>query len=108
MTIAGKIILKKGKEFSIQRFHPWVFSGAIQKIEGAIEDGHWVEVLDVKGSTLGFGHYQNGSIAVRLLSFDHIPPQSDFWIQKFSQALRARRACGMPSTMTNAFRLTHA
>ncbi|HYG19811.1 MAG TPA: hypothetical protein VD816_12825, partial [Ohtaekwangia sp.] len=53
MVISGKVILKKGKEHSIQRFHPWVFSGAIQKTEGALDDGAWVEVADFRNQTLG-------------------------------------------------------
>ena len=67
MAIIEKIILKKGKEISIRRLHPWIFSGAIDKIEGAVTEGSLVEVLDFKKQTLGFGHYQNGSIAVRIL-----------------------------------------
>jgi 23S rRNA (cytosine1962-C5)-methyltransferase len=107
MILTGKIVLKKGKEFSIQRFHPWIFSGAIQKKEGIIEDGDWVEVRAADGNTLGYGHYQNGSIAVRILSFDHIAAQSDFWIRKFEGALRLRRASGIPSSITNAYRIIH-
>jgi 23S rRNA (cytosine1962-C5)-methyltransferase len=108
MTSAGRIILKKGKEFSIQRFHPWIFSGAIQKMEGAVQDGSWVEVLDYKNDPLGFGHYQNGSIAVRMLSFDPRPPGENFWSQKISAALAVRKSAGLPDAETNAFRLIHA
>lgn len=107
MTIAGKIILKKGKEISIQRFHPWIFSGAIQKLEGNIEDGCWVEVRDSKSTTLGFGHYQNGSIAVRMLSFLSSSPDTSFFEDKFREALRTRNASGLPSQHTTAFRLIH-
>ena len=92
MTIAGKIFLKKGKEISIERKHPWVFSGAIQKTEGALPDGSWVEVADFKGKTLGFGHYQNGSIAVRMLSFGTEYPSGYFWSEKLNKALKLRRA----------------
>ena len=56
MKISGTVILKKGKEVSVLRFHPWVFSGAIQSVDGAVEDGNWVRVTDVKGRVLGFGH----------------------------------------------------
>jgi 23S rRNA (cytosine1962-C5)-methyltransferase len=108
MAINGKIFLKKGKEFSIQRFHPWIFSGAIQKMEGEVLDGHWVEVKDFKNNTLGFGHYQNGSIAVRLLTFQATAPASDFWVNKIQQALITRKAAGLPSEKTNAYRLIHA
>ncbi len=108
MEIAGKIILKKGKEHSIARFHPWVFSGAIQNREGEIRDGSWVEVSDFKGQTLGFGHYQNGSITVRLLSFAKTPPSPHFWEERLSQARNLRLTSGLPSESTNAYRLIHA
>jgi 23S rRNA (cytosine1962-C5)-methyltransferase len=107
MTISGKITLKKGKEISIQRFHPWIFSGAIQKMEGETTDGSWVEVQDFKSNILGYGHYQNGSIAVRMLSFDKPAPSETFWEEKFSRALQTRNAAGLPSSVTNAFRLIH-
>ena len=73
-----KVILKKGKEYSIERFHPWIFSGAIQSTEGDLTDGCWVEVLSYKKKVLGRGHYQKGSIMVRMLSFD-AEPVTDFW-----------------------------
>src|SRR5688572_11307502 len=102
MTISGKIILKKGKEFSIQRFHPWIFSGAIQKMEGEVLDGCWVEIQDFKANVLGFGHYQNGSIAVRMQSFLPVTPGESFWEDKFKLASRTRIASGLPSESTNA------
>jgi 23S rRNA (cytosine1962-C5)-methyltransferase len=108
MTISGKIILKKGKEISIQRFHPWLFSGAIQKIEGPVTEGSWVEVIDFKNQTLGFGHYQNGSIAVRMLSFQSEIPLENFWSEKIANALAVRKSAGLPDSKTNAFRLIHA
>ena len=108
MNISGKIVLKKGKEISIQRFHPWIFSGAIQKMEGAVMDGCWVQVIDFKNQTLGFGHYQNGSIAVRMLSFHPELPNETFWFDKFSNALALRKCAGLPSSETNASRLIHA
>lgn len=107
MVIAGRITLKKGKEHSIERFHPWIFSGAIQKIEGELTDGCWVEVLNFKNKILGFGHYQNGSIAVRMLTFGPIIPAENFWEQKLSKALTVRQSAGLPTTATNAFRLIH-
>jgi 23S rRNA (cytosine1962-C5)-methyltransferase len=107
MTISGTIILKKGKEISIERFHPWIFSGAIQKKEGDLTDGSWVEVHDFKENILGFGHYQNGSIAVRMLSFEKNPPDQNFWLEKFQKALATRSASGLPSEHTNAFRIIH-
>jgi 23S rRNA (cytosine1962-C5)-methyltransferase len=108
MEIKASIVLKKGKEHSIQRFHPWVFSGAIQKIEGDVTDGVWVKVSDHKNITLGFGHYQNGSIAVRILSFAKDQPDEKFWHTRFLSALALRKSSGLPSVSTNAFRLIHA
>lgn len=107
MTIAGKIFLKKGKEYSIQRFHPWIFSGAIHSLEGQITDGCWVEVKGSRNETLGYGHYQNGSIAVRMLSFSTDVPSAGFWKLKFEKALQLRKASGIPSAATNCFRVIH-
>lgn len=107
MTVRGKITLKKGKEISILRFHPWIFSGAIQHIEGAMEDGSWAEVHDSRGSVLGFGHYQHGSIAVRMLSFGGQMPGADFWEQKLRAAIHTRATAGLPSEITNCYRLVH-
>jgi 23S rRNA (cytosine1962-C5)-methyltransferase len=107
MTISGDIILKKGKEYSIERFHPWIFSGAIQKMQGNLTDGCSVRVFSYKNEVLGYGHYQNGSIAVRMLSFDAQAPAEDFWINKLSNALNVRRSSGLPTANTNAFRLVH-
>lgn len=108
MIISGKVVLKRGKEISIQRFHPWIFSGAIQSVEGNPGDGAWVEVLDFKNSTLGFGHYQQGSIAVRMLSFSRAQPGADFWKDKISKAIALRVSAGLPGDGTNAFRMIHA
>jgi 23S rRNA (cytosine1962-C5)-methyltransferase len=107
MTINGKVILKKGKEISIRRFHPWIFSGAIHKTEGEIPDGGWVQVADYKEQTLGFGHYQQGSITVRMLLFGPEPPAENFWIEKIKKAVSLRRSVGLPCGGTNAFRLVH-
>src|SRR3954462_14947893 len=100
MVIAGKVILKKGKEFSIQRKHPWIFSGAIQNSDGTVTDGQWVEAVDHKGTTLGFGHYQNGSIAVRIVSFGAEAPTQNFWVIRFMQAQRLRINSALPSQHT--------
>jgi 23S rRNA (cytosine1962-C5)-methyltransferase len=107
MTISGKVFLKRGKEISIERFHPWIFSGAIQKLEGAVTDGSWVEVMAFNNRTLGFGHYQNGSIAVRMLSFYSDKPAPDFFAKKLSNALALRNSASLPDDRTNAFRLIH-
>lgn len=108
MTISGKVFLKKGKDISIRRFHPWIFSGAIAKTEGVLSDGAWVQVVDAGGDTLGFGHFQQGSIAVRILSFGTEPPSPDFWQSKIANAMAVRRAAGLPNETTNACRLIHA
>jgi 23S rRNA (cytosine1962-C5)-methyltransferase len=108
MDIAGKIILKKGREHSIERFHPWVFSGAIQKQEGNVIDGAWVEVANHKSATLGFGHFQNGSISVRILSFSKELPAENFWADRIQMARSLRANSGLPSEVTNAYRLIHA
>jgi 23S rRNA (cytosine1962-C5)-methyltransferase len=108
MTISGNIVLKKGKLFSIERRHPWIFSGAIQKIDTTVLDGDWVGVLDEKGNTVATGHYQHGgSIAVRVLSFgkDHISER--FWEEKIETALKLRNCCNLPGETTNCFRLIH-
>lgn len=107
MNSKGQAILKKGKETSIRRLHPWIFSGAINTIQGTVKDGDWIEVTDFKGTTLGFGHYQQGSIAIRILSFEPKGPSADFWIEKFSQALQLRKHILLPSPHTDAFRLIH-
>src|SRR5687768_5425283 len=107
MTIDGKVILKKGKEISIRRFHPWIFSGTIHRAEGNIPDGGWVQVVDFRDQTLGFGHYQQGSITVRMLSFGQEHPAENFWIEKVQKAVSLRKSVGLPCSGTNAFRLVH-
>ncbi|HRJ29432.1 MAG TPA: class I SAM-dependent rRNA methyltransferase [Cyclobacteriaceae bacterium] len=107
MNVSGNILLKKGREQSVLRKHPWVFSGALQQLTSSGQDGNWVKVCDSKGLTLGFGHYQNGSIAVRMLSFGEEQPADTFWKDKINRALTLRHAVGLPSEKTNAFRLIH-
>jgi 23S rRNA (cytosine1962-C5)-methyltransferase len=107
MNSSGTIVLKKGKEISLHRFHPWIFSGAIQKTEGPVTDGVWVEVKDFQLNTLGFGHYQNGSIAVRMLSFGAQKPDTAFYTNRLRQALSLRQSAHLPSSATNCFRLVH-
>lgn len=107
MVIAGRVILHKGKEHSIERFHPWIFSGAIARMEGSVTDGSWVEVVSNKNKTLGFGHYQAGSIAVRVLSFGDTVPDESFWRQRFRNALHVRSSADLPSASTTCFRLIH-
>ena len=77
-----KIVLKSGKEQSIRRFHPWVFSGAIKKMYGNPSEGDLVDVYDNKDTFLAVGHYAPSSIAVRVLSFERITPDINFFREK--------------------------
>jgi 23S rRNA (cytosine1962-C5)-methyltransferase len=103
----GKVILKTGREQSVLRRHPWIFSGGIAQLEGEVTEGAWVEVCDHNKNTLGFGHYQNGSIAVRILCFGSRKPDEQFWPEKIAKAVALRKAAGLPSSSTNCFRLIH-
>lgn len=104
----SKIILKPGKEQSVLRFHPWIFSGAIDKAEGNPEEGDVVEVTDSNGNFLGLGHCQPGSISVRIFSFQNTEPNLEFWEQKVASAYRLRNTVGLTNdTTTNIFRLVH-
>ena len=100
-----KIILKKGREESLLRYHPWVFSGAIAQIAGQPSEGDIVGVFAHDGSFLAYGHYQVGSIAVRVLSFsgeDVLGP--DYWTNTIRRALNVRVAAGLyPGEKTNCF-----
>lgn len=103
------IYLKKGKDEPVKRRHPWVFSGAIAGMDTQPEDGDIVTVCDSKGNPLGVGHYHNGSIAIRIMSFEAADPSSvEFWVDKFTNALEVRHTCGLPTPgQTDAYRLTH-
>ncbi|MDP4240167.1 MAG: class I SAM-dependent rRNA methyltransferase [Bacteroidota bacterium] len=102
------IQLKPKKEESLQRFHPWVFSGAIQRIEGKPAEGDLVEVLDNNRNFLAIGHYQIGSIAVRVVSFENIPVDNDFWNRKIQQAYSLRKSLGLVVPhQNNTYRLVH-
>lgn len=107
MTISGKIILKQGREASLLRKHPWVFSGGVHKKEGAIQDGDWVEVVDARAKTIGYGHFQNGSIAVRILHFGADHPASDHYLKRMRKAKMLRDRSGIISSETNCYRLLH-
>lgn len=101
-----RIILKKGRDESIRRFHPWVFSGAIASIEGKPSEGDIVAVHSADGEYLASGHYQIGSIAVRILSFCGDPSLPDFWTGALGAALAARKAFALGPAM-NCYRLVH-
>ncbi len=103
-----KVILRKGREDSLRRFHPWVFSGAIAEIQGNPAEGDMVAVHASDGSLMAYGHYQIGSIAVRVLSFDESALRPDFFEVMLSRALQVRIACGLDgSENTNCYRLVH-
>ena len=103
-----KVILKRGREESLLRFHPWVFSGAIAQVVGTPAEGDLVGVFSADGSFLACGHYQIGSIAVRILSFDEDVLQPDFWEKMIGRAYRMRVAAGLAgSAATDCYRLVH-
>ena len=102
------IILKAGKEKSILRRHPWVFSGAIAQIQGQPEEGDVVKVYSHDRKYLATGHYQIGSIAVRILSFEDRPIDQQFWTERLSEAFHTRMAIGLASNPSNnVYRLVH-
>ena len=103
-----KVILRPGREESLRRFHPWVFSGAIAQVTGRPAEGDVVGVFAADGSFLAYGHYQIGSIAVRILSFDEDPLRPDFFEIMIGRALQARTAVGLDGAAdTNCYRLVH-
>jgi 23S rRNA (cytosine1962-C5)-methyltransferase len=104
-----KVFLKPGKDESLKRFHPWVFSGAIQRYESRVEEGEVVDVITAQGDFIARGHYQVGSIAVRVLTFQ---PQeeidTDFWVRKLQAAYTLRQALGLAGNpQNNTYRLVH-
>lgn len=108
--MTGKVILRHGKDESVKRFHPWIFSGAVKQIAGKVEDGCWVEVFSSDGTYLASGHYQQkGSITVRILSWTQESPDRGFWERKISGALRRREKQGLlRQPNLNAWRLVFA
>ena len=110
-----KVILKRGREESLLRFHPWVFSGAIAEVQGSPAEGDLVAVHASDGSLLAYGHYQIGSIAVRVLSFDDSALHPEFWETMLARALQVRIAAGLHTSEhscggaaeTNCYRLVH-
>lgn len=100
-----QIILHKGKEFSLQRMHPWVFSGAIAKKDNNLGDGDIVEVYSGKNEFLGMGYYANGSIAVRIISFSKTVIDENFWFEKINKAWLYRQNLALLNENTNVCRL---
>jgi len=105
----AKIILKSGKDQSMMRFHPWVFSGAIKKIHGDPSEGDLVEVFNNRDEILGYGHYQMSSIAVRILSFDANEDLENLFFNRIQAAWKLRQEIGLVnSDSTNVFRWVNA
>ena len=103
-----KVYLKPGKEESLKRFHPWVFSGAIAKIEGEPEEGEVVDVYTSKNEFIACGHYQIGSIAVRVLTFQQEEINREFWKRRLAVALDLRRSLNLvDNPVNNTCRLVH-
>ena len=105
----NNIILRRGKEESLKRFHPWIFSGAILRADGPLQEGDLVLVRDSEGREMGIGHYQIGSIAVRMLTFgEGTAVDDDFWHARLSEAYRLREALHLSGRAdNNIYRLVH-
>ena len=101
------VTLKRGKEDSLQRFHPWVFSGAIAAADETIDEGDLVTVYSHDGTLIGNGHSQIGSIAVRMLTFDDTAIDEAFFEKRLNDAYRMRQALGLQREDNNAYRLVH-
>lgn len=102
-----KITLQAGKEVAVQRLHPWIFSGAIAKKESEIQDGDLVEVTDKKGNYLCTGHYYEGSIAIKIVSFEQRTIDTAFWKEKLEIALQVREMVVSENSQTTCFRWIH-
>ncbi|MGP1465184.1 MAG: class I SAM-dependent rRNA methyltransferase [Prevotella koreensis] len=102
------ITLKKGKDESLKRFHPWIFSGAIKHCEDGIDEGDTVRVIKENGDFIAIGHYQIGSIAVRVLSFEEIEIDDDFFTERLVMAFAMRKSIGVADNPSNnTYRLVH-
>lgn len=101
------IYLRPGKEASLLRFHPWVFSGAVARMDQGIEEGDIVRVVDASGRFVAVGHYQIGSIAVRVLSFQDAEIGHTYWTERLANAFRLRRSLGLMTATNNTYRLVH-
>lgn len=100
-----KVIIKPNKEGSLKRFHPWVFSGAIQKLPDSVEEGEIVSVYSSDNEFLALGHYQVGSIAVRVLSLEQREINNLFWEERLAAAFKHRESIGLISDNNNSYRL---
>ncbi len=107
VEIKGKITLKRGKEQSARRFHPWIFSGAIHQATASLQDGNWVAVYEAENRLIGYGHYQQATISVRILQFGEMPSDENFYLPKFKNAFSLRRTLFLNDHNTNCYRLIH-
>ena len=102
------IYLKHGKEESLKRFHPWIFSGAIHHMDDGIAEGETVRVITADGDCIAVGHYQKGTITIRVLSFQDIVIDESFWRSRIQSALAMRECIGMANNPdNNTYRLVH-
>ena len=102
------IYLRKGKEESLNRFHPWIFSGAIHHMDDNIEEGEFVNIFTASNEFIAVGHYQIGSIAIRVLTFSKVVISYDFWCDRLSSALKMRQNVGIAdNNVNNTYRLVH-
>ena len=101
------IFLKKGKEESLLRFHPWIFSGAIQRIENTPQEGDIADVYTSEGKFIARGHWQIGSIAVRILTFEQEEINEEFWVKRIQTAFNVRKSIGLVTADNNTYRLVH-
>jgi len=108
MTTYKNIYLKRGKEDSLLRFHPWIFSGAVHHIDDGVEEGDIVRVISSDGRYIATGHYQQGSITVRVLTFRDVPVDGQFWTSRLSSAFMMRQSIGIADNpVNNTYRLVH-
>jgi 23S rRNA (cytosine1962-C5)-methyltransferase len=109
MSAYAQVILKSGKERSLNNFHPWLFSGAIKEIKGAVKEGDIVEIYSNHGIYMATGHFHEGSIKVRIFSFEKAQPGYTFWKNKLQKAYDIRLQLGfIDNAKTSAYRLIHA
>ncbi|GAB7088189.1 class I SAM-dependent rRNA methyltransferase [Marinifilum fragile] len=103
-----KVYLRKGKEHSVKRFHPWIFSGAVSKVDEGLQEGDLVSVYNDQNEFLAIGHISIGSIVVRILSFEEREINLNFWVEKICSACQMRKAVDLYGREdNNVFRLVH-
>ena len=106
MSLLKKVYLRRGKEESLKRFHPWIFSGAVERMDDGIEEGDIVDVITSGGDFIARGHFQRGSIMVRVLTFNDEPIDEGYWQERLRVAYDVRKKIGFGS-QTTAYRLVH-